>query len=220
MKTMSMITFVIGSLVACGQQPNYTDPKVTDQKDTTAEDTTTKKDSLPPMGIDGYISNAFDLTVDDERYSDSEDFYTRELDRLTEEAVEAGYEDWKLTFDAKIGLVDLKYGMNVFVASPGNRGFAGQTTVSSNAGFYIAVPPAARDEAFSIRAVKRINVTLTPPDELRKTEKPVRWCYNFSAEISDVRVDGEPLVLNNFKTRITKYACSVDSNGIAIPPKK
>lgn len=225
MKTIASITFVLVSTVACGAA-DYTDPEVTGKytntstelaNDTQSEATKTHE----ATGIEGYLSNAFDLHVDEERYSDSEDFYTRELDRLTEEAAKAGYEDWQLNFDAAIGLVDLKYGMTVFVASAGNRGFAGQTSVSSTASFSIGVPEAARDQVFRLRAVKRINVTLNPPEELRRTEKSVRWCYNFSAEIADVRVDGEPVVLDNFKTRITKYACSIDNNnGISIPTKK
>lgn len=215
------IISLVFTLVACGQQPNYSDPTLTDKQDKKAEDTDTQDkadDVLPPQGIDGYISNAFDLTVDGERYTDSEDFYTRELDRLTESAVEAGYEDWTLDFDAQIGLVDLKYGMTVFVGSPSRKGFAGQTTVASDASFHVHVPEAARKENYSIRAVKKINLTLNPPEG--SDEKPVRWCYNFSAEIGEVRVDGEPVVLNTFKTKLTKYACSVADQGIVIPPKK
>lgn len=216
MKT-NIISFVF-TLVACGQQPNYSEPTLTDKQDKKAEGEEKSNDVLPPQGIDGYISNAFELTVDGERYTDSEDFYTRELERLTENAVESGYEDWKLDFDAQIGLVDLKYGMTVFVASLSRKGFAGQTTVSSDSSFHVQVPEAARKEAYNIRAVKKINLTLTPPEG--SDEKPVRWCYNFSAEIGEVRVDGEPVVLSTFKTKLTKYACSVADQGIAIPPKK
>jgi predicted small lipoprotein YifL len=144
MKTTTIISLVF-TLVACGQQPNYSEPTLTDKQDKKAENTDTQEnkktnDVLPPQGIDGYISNAFDLTVDGERYTDSEDFYTKELDRLTESAVEAGYEDWNLDFDAQIGLVDLKYGMTVFVGSPSRKGFAGQTTVASDASFHVHVP--------------------------------------------------------------------------------
>ena len=216
---MKTTIFNIALLItACGQQP-VSPETVTDSntKATNAKNTSTAEQDEPTK-IKGYLSNAFEVTVDGEKFGDSEAFYTDQIDRLTEEAVSNGYQDWKLTFDAEIGLADLKYGMDVFIAASDKKGYAGQTSMNYDGSFSVTIPEGARDSVYSLRAVKRVSVTLTPPDELRRTEKTVKWCYNLSADLRNVAV-GDLVVLDNFSTRLTKYGCQVDRSGIAIPAK-
>lgn len=184
-----------------------------------AADEKAKTDLANYTYVKGYISSAFDLTVDDAKYADSEDFYTQQLDRLQEEAVVAGYDGWALKFDAEIGLVDLKSGMQVFVVATTKTGYAGETKVLQNGTFSVHFPTDGNESRYKIRAVKRINVELTNPDTKAEVKK-VKWCYNFSANEQDVTIDEQqhPIILDTFYTRITKYACSVVSGGgIAIP---
>lgn len=169
----------------------------------------------------GYINNAFGVSVDGKDYTDSEDFYTQKITELTDSAKEAGYDGWGLALNAELGLDDLKNGMQVFVASGSQYGFAGSTQVDYDGSFRITIPENARSSLYSLRANKKIDVTLTPPegaqDDNGNALKPVRWCYNFSATMHGIPVNGEPVNLKKFSSTLTKYACQVSSSGITIP---
>ena len=190
----------------------------------TYTDSAAKASQTPDTQVlKGYVSSAFDITVDGENYKDSEDFYSKEIDTLQTQADAAGYADWALTFDAKIGLDDLRDGMKVFVISSSVKGYAAQVGVDAGGRFNVTFP-ATENAKYQIRAVKRINVILKNPDTTA-TNKKVVWCYNFSANAQDVEMGsatGEtPIILNTFTTELTKYECSnSQTTGISIPATK
>lgn len=219
MKTISTIA-IVSSLVACGQVPTTeTQATVakTEAKDPEEKQVTELKSEYQEQAyLTGYLANAFDVVVDGQRYADTEDYYTRKLEQLTAEADDSGYEGWTLSFDAEIGLEDLKYGMTVFASASGNRGYAGQVPMEFNGSFTMEIPDNSRNAVYSVRANKKVNVTLTPPES---GEKPVRWCYNFSAQLTGVTL-GAPVILNSFQSRLTKYACSLERDGIEIQKRK
>ena len=209
-------TAIVSSLIACGQVPSQEQTLVTKQQKTQKD--LSYQDAAY---LTGYLANAFDVVVDGKRYADTEDYYTQKLEQLMAEAEKSGYAGWTLSFDAEIGLEDLKYGMMVFASSAGNRGFAGQIPMDFNGSFQMEIPDSAREAVYSVRANKKINLTLTPPEDGESSTfgKPIRWCYNFSAQLTGITL-GSPVILNSFESRLTKYACSLESSGIEIPATK
>lgn len=221
MKTMLILVslFILG----CGNSMPCDESREScaSSKEAAAEPTSTNSDPFitdKSVTLRGYVSSAFDLTVDGQHFTDSEDFYTQQLDKLTAEA-EADYAGWNLSFDAEIGLEDLKYNMRVFVASVNSRGFAGESWVDENGQFSLEFPDAG-ESTYKIRATKRITLILTEPE----TDKEVRWCYNFSAVEQPVSLnpkDNRPIILSTFVTGLTKYECvNENSGGITIPTRK
>lgn len=204
MKIQKALVLISSILVSCGQLP-------IDDKNIVNTAFYEENNSY----VSGYIANAFDVVIDGDTYKDSEDYYTKKLEQLTDEAAKAGYDGWKLSFEAEIGLDDLKDGMTVFVSASGNRGFAGQEQMSFDGSFNFKIPDNAKDAVYSIRANKKVSITLYPPDYLNSL--PKKWCFNFSANLNGITVDN-PVILNTFESRVTKYACSLNINdGIKIP---
>jgi hypothetical protein len=163
--------------------------------------------------LSGYIVSAFDMEVNGRRYTDSEDFYSSQLQELLDEMDAAGYTGYTFAFNGQLGLDDLKYGMDVYVVAQGKTGFAGDTTVNESGRFTVAIPDGSGDQVFRIRANKRISVTLTSPDK----RNIVRWCYNFSS----VNTEGslaEAVLISEFNTSLTRYQCSNEAgSGMALP---
>ena len=207
----------MNSTKACDKEADPTCGDASTTKDVTTSDPYNSDSSLV---LRGYVSSAFDLTVDKTAYSDSEDFYTKQLDKLTAEAESSGYKGWKMDFEAQIGLEDLKYDMRVYVASVTGRGFAGESVVDENGEFELTFPDAGKS-TYKIRANKRISVSLTNPKDENDI---VKWCYNFSAEEQSITLDpakNEPVILSSFVTSLTKYECVVEnSGGMSVPARK
>jgi hypothetical protein len=203
--------FIVFLFFGCGSSFDVNDPAAEKQSAVKAESAVVDpKTTL----LRGYIASAFDLSVDGKQYADSEDFYTQELDRLTVEAEASGYEGYVVTFDAEVGLSDLKRSMKVYAIPVEDRGYAGETTVGSDGTFQLTVQKEPVVD-YRVRANKRIGVILTAEADT------VLWCYNFSAEDQDVTMDSElPIILREFTTRITKYKCAIDNGtGMKIPAK-
>lgn len=144
-------------------------------------------------------------------FRDSEDFYTVDLNRLPQKVATAGYLGWNARFDAVMGFDDLAEGMEVYVApAGGDGGHTGKGTVNSYSQFQISLPDGALGSTFKVRAVKRVAVVLSKGGETRK------FCYNFSAIEKGVAVtdSSQPVVLDEFRTQLTAYACdSIANNG-------
>lgn len=156
-----------------------------------------------PIYLKGSVSSAFNITVDGQNYTDSEDFYTQQLDVLTSEKEANGYADYKLTFDAQLGLNDLKDGMTLQAEGIGDTGYAGETIIINDGTFELRFPSEAEDEILNIRATKRIGVILTST----KGEN-IYWCYNFYAKKEiELKANGKPIILRHFETKLTKYKC-------------
>lgn len=206
------------SLVGCGSyQPTPTATTPTDTTTTTdtaalaASDNTATK--LPGGYLQGYVVSAFDMTVDGTHYADSESFYSAELDSLQSQADAAGYQGYSMVFAAQIGLDDLKYGMDVYVAAEGGVGYATDTKINEKGQFTVSIPNGSGgDTKYQIRTNKRVSVTLTSPDKSAK----VKWCYNFSGSSTEGQI-GAPVIINTFTSTLTKYDCDVTSSGILIP---
>lgn len=166
-----------------------------------------------PVFLKGSISSGFHMTVDGTTYADSEDFYSQKIDVLEAEKIESGYEDYEMTFDAELGLTDLKNGMTVFAETAGDSGWSAETIVVSNGTFGLEFPDAVAGNKFQVRANKRIGVIL-----VNGTEK-IYWCYNFSAtQETKLTRESLPVLMRHFTTRLTKYKCQGGrSNSLSIP---
>ena len=175
-----------------------------------------KSGSASETSFKGFVNSAFELTVDDEKYNDMEDFYTKELGRLPNKVAAAGYDSsWRTTFDAQVGMNDLWQDMKVFISPVTNRGYQGEASVGKAGSFSITLPPSALDSEYRVRAVKRISVVLT------KENENLRICYNFSASEKAVLFSEreKPIVLDTFVSSITAYDCQVAETGLKIPTK-
>lgn len=215
-----IVLLVITILTGCGIEVRETESE--EKKEEKALETPPQPVQKPLVAkaedvmLRGYIASAFEVEVDGDQYTDSEDFYTRQLARLEGEAIEAGYEGYEVRFNAEIGLSDLKAGMRVFLAPVDSRGYGGETSIQSNGSFQFYIPADGSSQEYKIRSNKRVDVTLTSAD--KKTV--VKWCYNFSGIDMQVSLnDSRPVVINRFVTQVTRYACSTQSSGIQIPIK-
>lgn len=173
--------------------------------------------------FEGYVLNAFEVTVDGEQYADLEDYYTQMVDSLPDMVAEAGYDNVDVAFDAPIGFSDLWSDMAVYIAPQGRVGHQINTNVNYNAGFRVILPAAAQDSAlppvYRVRANKRISLVLTDRDSGDAT----RICYNFSAreKYVDLSQLSGPVVLDSFESSITKYDCDQsDRRGLQIPQQQ
>jgi len=202
MKTTLNIIAVI-FLVGCGIQEE--DADLLKQKDSSIkeEKETTQKEE-ETISLRGYVSAAFAITVDGELYSDSEDFYSQQVDSLHAEMIEDGYKGYDLYLDAQLGLKDLKRNMRVYAVSEGDEGYAAEEVIDYEGKFSIKFPSDAKGSDLLIRANKRIGVRLVKGDET------IRWCYNFSAR-KEVVLGDKPIILRDFFTKLTKYKCKAES---------
>lgn len=165
--------------------------------------------------VRGSVSPAFELTVNGESYSDIEDYFTKESARLPDKVTDAGYEGYKVRFDAAIGYSDLTNGMTVFISGKEKRGFQTKTLIAKNDTFAAKLPVEAAGDTYQIKASKRISVILTKGTEVKK------FCYNFAAvdlEVPYEMID-RPIILSNFKSTLTSYECKQDagSDSLRVP---
>ena len=174
----------------------------------------------PPKGVEtldfqGYVLNAFGVTVDGQPYSDLEAYYTSELARLPALAKAAGYDSsYSIAFDANVGFADLWTEMTVYIAPSSNHGYQGGSQVDANGKFSVQLPANAVDANYQVRANKRIGVVITKGSETHNV------CYNFSAENLSVpfTAGAQPIILRSFSSSLTAYDCVSESNqGLSIP---
>ena len=204
----TLIVFVL--TVSCGYQADDKTKKTTDPVDPSAAALSAE---LEPTSVDftGYIS-PINISVDGKNYTDGDDFYTKELTRL-QAVVDKEYPKYTFSFEADVGLQDLKQGMSVFLVSQ-NNGYSSETTVDGQGQFNFYIPKTAEKDSYLIRAYKKIGLRLTPDDQ---TAKEIYWCYNLYAEHTQT-LEKASVVLNSFTTNITKYQCSsAAADGIQIP---
>lgn len=216
-----IIGFIVVSsgLLACGTSPcKDTDSSngqcLASSSDQSNQQAKSKEGPSKAGGyLEGYVASAFQMTVDGNTYADSEAFYTHQLDTLATQVAEQGYDGYSMEFDAQIGLNDLKYGMQVYVVAEGGSGFAGDTRVNESGRFSMAIPDGEGAHVFKVRTNKRVAVLLTSPDKKEK----VQMCYNFSGVETTASLTNK-VIISNFVTQLTKYACSSAPNGgIVIP---
>jgi hypothetical protein len=212
---LALFTLVVVTLLnACGEE---------ELEDDLAEDS---KSSSVDVGADessgaekkfaGYVVNAFEVVVDGAPYRDLETFYGEELKRLPGKLEAAGYSPFKsVKFEAEIGFKDLFRNMDVYITAEGDRGYQGSTMVLPDGKFEIAFPQSIVGDTFKVRANKRISVVV------EKEEGTEKFCYNFSAAERNIQKSeaDKPIILSEFETRITQYACPqvTSGGGITVP---
>jgi len=218
----NLTTLVLAmTLGACSVAPYEGEKKEVKAEATGEPAATTKEEDPALLGqaimLKGYISSAFDISVDGQHYDDSEDFYSKQIDVLEKQKNDGGYSEYSLEFEAEVGLGELKNSMEVFVVATADQGFAGETIVLYDGTWEVKLPPEVKGDSFQVRANKRVGVRLTGP-----TGQVVEWCYNFYG-IKMLNLDDKtkPIILKNFKTKLTKYRCPLSSKSIlGIPSKK
>jgi hypothetical protein len=204
------IAAIIAS-ISCGKDSNCDGKSSVDLSRKCESET---KDIQTSFKLKGSVTSAFDVTVDEKKYSDMETFFTEEKSKLPEKIKDAGFDGYAVDFDAKIGFNDLVLGMVVFVQSASDRGYASKGAVGGDGNFSIDMPAEASGDTYKVRSNKRISVILTKGAETKK------FCYNFSAIDLEVPYGekDKPIVLNNFTSTLTTYECSSDANqGLGIP---
>jgi hypothetical protein len=179
--------------------------------------TESENEYVSPVAVKGYVSSAFDLTVDGKNYADSEDFYSEQLETLEQQKNDGGYDDYVLSFEAEVGLGELKNGMDVFVVATAEQGFAGETGILYDGTFQVNMPGDAIGDSFQVRANKRIGVILTNSEG-----NQIRWCYNFyGSQKFTLEENPKPIILRHFFTKLTKYRCSDSkASALEIPAKE
>ena len=161
------------------------------------------------FAVDGYVS-PINISVNNQQYKDSEDFYTKEVDRLTE-SVHQKYPGYSLYFDADVGLQDFKQGLSVFLVASNDSGVASESSVDSRGKFTFNLPSnVEKQDLYTLRASKRIGLRLV------KDQDVISWCYNLFAE-KEVSLDGKSVILRNFETNITSYKCEQKEEQITVP---
>jgi hypothetical protein len=205
------------SLISCGVLYNEGDSGSSGQPEPEVSPSPeqTKVDAV----FSGYVMSAFEIEVDGERYSDMEDFYTKELARLPQKIHAAGYSDASdVRFEAELGISDLWADMRVFVVATGERGYQAESRVADAGKFLVNFPAAATNETYRVRANKRISISFVSESKL------LRMCYNFSALDQSVLFSEaeKPIILDKFSSSITAYDCSAQSktSGLSIPSQQ
>ena len=203
MQFLTVASFLF--LVACGD--------ATDQLNSKKTSTTTASSQLTdePYVVTGYIS-PLNITVNNKEYTDTEDFYTQEVNRLIT-ALSTQYPNYTMTFNAAVGLQDFIQNMSVFLVSSSNTGVAAQGAVTGTGKFTFNLSSNVDvTQLYTVRASKRIGLILT------NGQNVLTWCYNLYAEDDQVSLNGSSIVLKDFKTMITSYQCEEDSTqDITVP---
>jgi len=166
-----------------------------------------------PFTIQGSVASAFQVTVDGTAYPDMESYYTSAVETLDAKVAAAGYKGYRASLYAQLGFKDLINGMTVYVQTKSSRGYQGHTLIAKTGSFALDMPPEAAGDTYQMRANKRISVVLTKGAETKKI------CYNFSAVDFEVPYEAKdkPVVLSNFKSSLTLYACAVDEAPESLP---
>jgi len=154
----------------------------------------------------GYVS-PININVGEDHYTDSEDFYTREMAKLQASAWEQ-YPGYRLAFDGSIGLRDFKQDLQAFLTPQEDMGIASETSVNYDGSFAFDIPSsvANKEAVYTIRVSKRVGLTLT------KGNDTIYWCYNFYAE-KNLQIERDnPVVMRDFNTTLTAYKCSSDQD--------
>ena len=213
---------VLGLSPACGTDqtkvPKNQTADTSDQGTTSSDLTSTTN----PFVVNGYVS-PINISVNGTQYKDSEDFYTQEVARLTNE-VHQKYPGYSLYFDATVGLQDFKEGLTVFLVASGDTGMAGESSVDSNGKFTFNLPADVDKTAlYTLRATKRIGLrlvkaastdttaTTTSSTDSSTAGDTISWCYNLFAENDQLSLSNKSFILRTFTTTITSYQCETDS---------
>jgi hypothetical protein len=209
--------FFVWVLLGCGASDNNeNEPETTYASDPGQPGNELEGNQDEVFAFQGFVVNAFSVTVDGQEYPDMETFYTEELGRLPEKVTAAGYDGgYDVDFRAQIGFRDLWQGMTVYIAADQSAGYQGEAQVAHGGEFSIDLPKDAQGATYRVRANKRIQLVLT------KTNDIVTLCYNFSALERSVSFSNQsqPIILDTFETRLTRYECESenDSQGVSIP---
>lgn len=203
------LIIIVMSLVSCGDLPLEEEEGVL-QQEQEQEMTTSSSSSV----VSGYIT-PLSISVDGKQYMDSEDFYTKEINRLRVEVKEQ-YPDYELTFEADLGLRNFKSGMYVFLAASGDVGIASESYVNATGKFSFNIDETVDLKLlYTLRATKRIGLKLVGKDKDIK-EEVIHWCYNMFAQ-KEIALENNPVVLRDFFTTVTEYQCQEGSDGIQLP---
>ena len=211
MKTFILLTLIPSFwLAACGSSDDQEGSELSAESD--EEEAVSISEDGKDIKFSGFVLNAFEVEVDGVNYPDLEVFYTEELGRLPQKAIDAGFEGWDIDFEAEVGFRDLWREMSVYIAADDTRGYQGEGLVESDGRFEVSFPYQANLKSYRVRANKRITLVLKRESEIK------RICYNFSAKDLQVELDGEkpPIILDRFTTQITKYKCHEQSGGSGI----
>ena len=181
-------------------------------------DPSTAKLSGSGKAFVGYIS-PINITVDGKAYSDSEDFYSAEIQRL-QDLVDEKYQGYTFYLDGEMGLRDFKLDMSAYLASEDESGgIAAEDRVDRTGKFVFQIPSETlqNNVLHLVRAYKRIAIRLV------QGKKTISMCYNLFADKEVSLATETSVLLRDYTTKITEYKCpQVGSNasGLNLPAVK
>ncbi len=161
----------------------------------------------------GYMQRAFEITVDNQQYNDTENFYTKLEAHIknTFKEKDLTLEQKKITIDGEYDISKFGSGSYVFISSemPG-EGDIFQTITDVNAKFKINVPNNAFSQTFKVRAIVKISITI-------EDEKSCYLLYGRRDGIS-INEKTKPIILDNFHTQLNSYKCDNINEDIITTP--
>ena len=207
---LTITLFGCGTANQCTPSANNSCPAA-NAASTTSSSGTALDAQTKYVTFEGYIT-PLNITVDNVTYTDSEDFYTHEKQRLTADAAKS-YPAYTLFFDANVGLQNFKQGISVFLVASSDAGVASESTVDGNGkfSFNLVADSVNKTDLYTIRADKRVSVRMVDGED------EIKLCYNLYSEVDSTLTTS--IILRKFVTTPTEYNCVANSTdgGIQLP---
>lgn len=195
------------SLAACGK-----DPFAGEDLSNHPEDQASK-----PTVFTGYVQKAFALTVDGQKFDDSEQFYTNFIDRLVlpHYVVPAGA---SLTVEGQYGMDEFGSNSWVFMTPSQKEGDLFQARTDAYSKFSVEVTKASLGSTYKARLIIRIGLLVT-----QASRDPDHFCYVLTGARDDIALSesSKPIIFDVFTTQLNTYKCDqVTDSQLVIPSLK
>lgn len=202
-----LIVALLVSLASCGK-----DPFAGEDLSNHPEDPSTAAATFS-----GYVQKAFAITVDGEKFDDSEQFYTNFIPALIlpHYAVPV---DAMLTVEGQYGMDEFGSNAWVFMTPTQNEGDLFQAQTDSYSKFTIQVTDAALNSTYKARLVIRIGLLVT-----QVGSDPDHFCYVLTGARDNIALTdkSKPIIFDVFTTQLNTYKCDqVTDSQLVIPSLK
>lgn len=154
----------------------------------------------------GSVQRAFEITVNGNKFADSEDFYTKFIDELilTDSEYAERFQDGNIEVEGTYGVSTFGSRADVFISAQNGDGYSFEARTDSSAKFKVEVPQAA-EGSYKARVVTRIGLKLTS-----SSGDTSHYCYLLHSIRDNVEVSAsaKPIIFDEFSTQLTSYNCN------------
>ncbi len=168
----------------------------------------------------GFVQKAFEITVNDTSFNDSEDFYTHFIERLIapNPKYQKALAGAKIKIEGQYGLDTFGSNAGVFVSSMEKSGHLFQSTTNGQGKFTIRIKRDAQDEQFKAKVVLRIGLQIEYPG----MKDPDHFCYLLFGQKDNISVNdnSKPIIFDSFTTQLDTYRCEEHPTDKLIIPTK